>query len=94
MQSECFDIFYKSNAHAVVSSPTGSGKTVLFELAILRLLSEENYHQYKERDKLLISGCLCRSNEGAVSKMLTKDVTKERKIGKRSSNLLNFRAMR
>jgi replicative superfamily II helicase len=70
MQSECFDIFYKSNAHAVVSSPTGSGKTALFELAILRLLSEENYHQYKERDKVLIAGCLCRSYESTVSNIV------------------------
>lgn len=42
MQSECFDIFFHSESHAVVSSPTGSGKTVLLELAILQLLSNPN----------------------------------------------------
>ncbi len=50
MQTEAFDTIYNSSVshdcqilvieqmNAVVSSPTGSGKTVLFELAIIRLL--------------------------------------------------------
>ncbi|GJD06524.1 ATP-dependent DNA helicase MER3 [Galdieria sulphuraria] len=38
VQSACLDIFYSDN-NMVISSPTGSGKTVLFELAICRLLS-------------------------------------------------------
>lgn len=39
MQSKSFHTVYNSLSNCVVSSPTGSGKTVLFELAILRELS-------------------------------------------------------
>ncbi|XP_057997626.1 DExH-box ATP-dependent RNA helicase DExH17-like isoform X1 [Hevea brasiliensis] len=39
LQSECFPVCYHSNVNMVISAPTGSGKTVLFELCILRLLS-------------------------------------------------------
>ena len=39
MQSEAFDTLYNSSENCVISSPTGSGKTVLFELAILHLLN-------------------------------------------------------
>lgn len=39
LQSECFPVCFHSDANMVVSAPTGSGKTVLFELCILRLLS-------------------------------------------------------
>jgi len=38
VQSECFPIIYKTNHNALTNAPTGSGKTVLFELAILRML--------------------------------------------------------
>jgi len=37
IQSECFPLLYESDQNCVVSAPTGSGKTVLFELAICRL---------------------------------------------------------
>lgn len=37
MQSESFDTIYNSDNNCLINSPTGSGKTVLFELAILRL---------------------------------------------------------
>lgn len=40
MQSEAFPTLYGTSDNCVISSPTGSGKTVLFELAILRLLKE------------------------------------------------------
>lgn len=40
LQSECFPVCFHSNANMVISAPTGSGKTVLFELCILRLLSK------------------------------------------------------
>ncbi|KAA8548132.1 hypothetical protein F0562_004607 [Nyssa sinensis] len=39
LQSECFSACFLSDVNMVVSAPTGSGKTVLFELCILRLLS-------------------------------------------------------
>ncbi|KAM0877618.1 hypothetical protein ACQ4PT_035389 [Festuca glaucescens] len=39
LQSECFPACYLSDVNMVVSAPTGSGKTALFELCILRLLS-------------------------------------------------------
>ncbi|XP_048230320.1 DExH-box ATP-dependent RNA helicase DExH17 [Ricinus communis] len=39
LQSECFPICFHSDINMVISAPTGSGKTVLFELCILRVLS-------------------------------------------------------
>lgn len=36
MQSKCFNVVYATTKNCVLSSPTGSGKTVVFELAILR----------------------------------------------------------
>ncbi|KAK8630657.1 hypothetical protein V6N13_079439 [Hibiscus sabdariffa] len=39
LQSECFPVCFLSDVNAVISAPTASGKTVLFELCILRLLS-------------------------------------------------------
>ncbi|KAL5647406.1 hypothetical protein ACJX0J_041761, partial [Zea mays] len=39
LQSECFNVCFFSDVNMVISAPTGSGKTVLFELCILRLLS-------------------------------------------------------
>ncbi|GAA5969973.1 hypothetical protein JCM11641_000215 [Rhodosporidiobolus odoratus] len=39
VQSACFDTVYHSDASVVISAPTGAGKTVLFELAILRLFT-------------------------------------------------------
>lgn len=45
MQSESFDIIYGAEESCVISSPTGSGKTVLFELAIIKLLDKKlNYN--------------------------------------------------
>ena len=38
VQSECLDDFLYTDKTVVVSAPTGSGKTVLFELAIIRCL--------------------------------------------------------
>ncbi|KAK0497004.1 hypothetical protein EDD18DRAFT_1462647 [Armillaria luteobubalina] len=42
VQSSCFDTLMQSNENMVTSAPTGSGKTVLFELAIIQMLTETN----------------------------------------------------
>lgn len=42
MQSMAFDTIYQSNTNCIVSSPTGSGKTVLFELGIISLMKNLN----------------------------------------------------
>ncbi|KAL6899412.1 hypothetical protein ACP4OV_006070 [Aristida adscensionis] len=39
LQSDCFHACFLTDVNMVISAPTGSGKTVLFELCILRLLS-------------------------------------------------------
>ena len=39
VQSKCFDTVFRGNENFVLASPTGSGKTALFELAICRLLN-------------------------------------------------------
>ncbi|PLW09799.1 hypothetical protein PCASD_18158 [Puccinia coronata f. sp. avenae] len=45
VQSECFPIVYKTNHNVLTSAPTGSGKTVIFELAILRILERNPLHK-------------------------------------------------
>eukprot|EP00894_Picocystis_sp_ML_P001241 jgi/Pico_ML_1/51758/g319.t1 len=40
LQSETFDQAFGADDSLVISGPTGSGKTVVMELAILRLLSQ------------------------------------------------------
>ena len=42
MQSESFETIYNSDHNCVINAPTGSGKTVLFELAMLRLFYFSN----------------------------------------------------
>ena len=37
MQSECFEVAFRSDASLIVASPTGSGKTGVLELALARL---------------------------------------------------------
>lgn len=39
VQSNCFNTAYQSNSNFVVAAPTGSGKTIVLELALLNLLS-------------------------------------------------------
>ncbi|CAD1778321.1 similar to Saccharomyces cerevisiae YGL251C HFM1 Meiosis specific DNA helicase involved in the conversion of double-stranded breaks to later recombination intermediates and in crossover control [Maudiozyma barnettii] len=51
MQSESFEKVFKTDNNCVISAPTGSGKTVLFELAILRYLS--NFSESIENKKIL-----------------------------------------
>ncbi|KAK1269119.1 hypothetical protein QJS04_geneDACA005068 [Acorus gramineus] len=47
LQSECFSGCFHSDMNMVISAPTGSGKTVLFELCILRLLTRFLSHDGK-----------------------------------------------
>lgn len=41
IQAACLPIVWHSSANVVICAPTGSGKTALMELAILRMLLEE-----------------------------------------------------
>ncbi|KAF2468631.1 uncharacterized protein BDR25DRAFT_394820 [Lindgomyces ingoldianus] len=47
VQSKCFKNVYKSDDNFVLSSPTGSGKTAILELAICRAISTNATGQYK-----------------------------------------------
>jgi ATP-dependent DNA helicase HFM1/MER3 len=47
MQTKCFPTVYQSNDNFVLSSPTGSGKTVIFELAICRAVNGFPAGQFK-----------------------------------------------
>lgn len=47
VQSHCFDSVYGTDNNFVLSSPTGSGKTVVLELAICRAISKNSTSQYK-----------------------------------------------
>jgi ATP-dependent DNA helicase HFM1/MER3 len=47
VQSRCFDQVFKSDNNFVLSSPTGSGKTAILELAICRAVASNSTGQYK-----------------------------------------------
>ena len=47
VQSKCFHAAYSTNNNLVLSAPTGSGKTVVMELAICRLLFTLNDERFK-----------------------------------------------
>ncbi|KAK7179790.1 Sec63 Brl domain-containing protein [Paraphaeosphaeria sporulosa] len=47
VQSKCFDAVYRTDENFVLSSPTGSGKTAVLELAICRAISKNSTGQYK-----------------------------------------------
>ena len=47
VQSRCYETIYKSDDNLVLSSPTGSGKTAVLEMAICRLVSVYQTDQYK-----------------------------------------------
>ncbi|KAI8830066.1 Sec63 Brl domain-containing protein [Chytriomyces cf. hyalinus JEL632] len=42
VQSSCFELAYNSDCNLVVSAPTGSGKTCIMEMAILRLIRKHS----------------------------------------------------
>jgi len=41
MQQECLPLLMMTNSNIVVSAPTATGKTVLFELALLKQFKEK-----------------------------------------------------
>lgn len=47
VQSKCFQTAYASTDNLVVSAPTGSGKTVIFELAICKMLMDRKSENFK-----------------------------------------------
>ncbi|KAF2857666.1 hypothetical protein K470DRAFT_266674 [Piedraia hortae CBS 480.64] len=47
VQSKCFDSIYQSNDNFVLSSPTGSGKTAILELAVCRMIHGFAHGSYK-----------------------------------------------
>lgn len=47
VQSKCFHSVYKTNDNVVLAAPTGSGKTVIMELAICRLLANLKDERFK-----------------------------------------------
>ena len=47
VQSKCFPIIYNTNDNFVLSSPTGSGKTAVLELAICRMMNGFANGSYK-----------------------------------------------
>ncbi|TQB76107.1 Sec63 [Monascus purpureus] len=47
IQSKCFRPVYKGNDNVVLAAPTGSGKTVVMELAICRLLNSLKDERFK-----------------------------------------------
>ena len=47
VQSKCFHTAFKTDDNLVLSAPTGSGKTLVMELAIARLLSTSQSNDFK-----------------------------------------------
>ncbi|KIW93164.1 uncharacterized protein Z519_05769 [Cladophialophora bantiana CBS 173.52] len=47
IQSKCFESAFQSDDNVVVSAPTGSGKTVVMELAICRLVAQSKGQDFK-----------------------------------------------
>lgn len=47
VQSRCFAPIYRGNDNVVISAPTGSGKTVIFELAICKLVEGHQSGEFK-----------------------------------------------
>ncbi|KAH8896664.1 P-loop containing nucleoside triphosphate hydrolase protein, partial [Thozetella sp. PMI_491] len=47
VQSKCFHTAFKSNDNLVVSAPTGSGKTVVLELTICKLIADSQDQNFK-----------------------------------------------
>lgn len=96
MQSESFETIYNSNQNCVINAPTGSGKTVLFELAILRLFNLSNMNNktlYMVPNKALCSEKYCDwvgkfSILGVTVGVLTSETTIEEIENVKRSNII------
>ena len=57
VQEECFNLLFKSDERSLITSPTGSGKTLLFELGMARII-KQNYNlstnSYKNKNFKII----------------------------------------
>ena len=57
VQEECFDLLFRTDERVLITSPTGSGKTLLFELGIARIILQ-NYNlkekMYKNKNFKII----------------------------------------
>jgi replicative superfamily II helicase len=51
VQSSIFHTVYNTDENVVVSAPTSSGKTVAFELAVLRMCSQKSNEPFLKRMK-------------------------------------------
>ncbi len=47
MQSECVDCLLCSSKSMLVSAPTGSGKTLLLELSVIRLIRQDPFNKFR-----------------------------------------------
>lgn len=60
IQSDCFNILFNTDKNCIISAPTGSGKTLLFELAMAKVIkdkyncSENNF--YNKQFKMIYIG--------------------------------------
>ena len=46
VQESCFDLLFYTNENSLITAPTGSGKTLLFEISLARII-KENFNLIK-----------------------------------------------
>ncbi|CAG9465162.1 unnamed protein product [Pedinophyceae sp. YPF-701] len=59
IQSECFDVAFRTDENIVVSSPTGTGKTGVLELALLRMADSGRFAQGQKGVYMAPTRALC-----------------------------------
>eukprot|EP00466_Bigelowiella_natans_P004149 jgi/Bigna1/35412/e_gw1.9.11.1 len=80
MQSLCFESTYKENTNLVISAPTGSGKTVIFEIAMAKMFEINN-------DKIPCKAVYIAPLKSLVNEKYRDWQMKFSKIGKRVTEL-------
>ncbi|KAI9178764.1 ATP-dependent DNA helicase MER3 [Blastocladiella emersonii ATCC 22665] len=98
VQSECFDAVMHSDQNLVVSAPTGSGKTAILELALVRLFSTTANIAHAKAVYLAPTKALCAERAADWSRKLaplgiqvqelTGDSTYAAAMGARSAQVL------